>query len=401
MIHKLHIKDVDVRGRRVLTRVDFNVPLRDGSIADDTRIRSAIPTIRNIVERGGRAVLMSHLGRPKGKVVDGLRMSPVAARLGELLGSAVATATDCVGPEAARVVDGLADGAVALLENLRFHEEETKNEPGFAAALAELGDVYADDAFGTAHRAHASTVGAAEHFDVRAMGFLMEREIENLTAVTEDPEKPYVVILGGAKVSDKIGVIENLMPKADGLLIGGGMAFTFIKARGGSVGGSLLEEDSLGVASHLLERAAKDGKVFLLPVDVVAAPGLEGNDEPKTLASNSIPDGMKGLDIGPGTVAAFTAEIDRAKTIVWNGPMGVFEDPRFASGTYAIARAVAARTGEGALSVIGGGDSAAAVRDAGVADRITHISTGGGASLEFLEGKKLPAIEVLSDGRSA
>ncbi len=398
VIRKLNVRNVDVGGKRVLTRVDFNVPLKDGSITDDTRIRRALPTIEHIVKHGGRAVLMSHLGRPKGKVVDALRMAPVAARLGELLeGRDVATATDCVGEPARSVVERLADGQVALLENLRFHEEETKNEPRFAGALAELGDVYVDDAFGTAHRAHASTVGAAECFDVRAMGFLMEAEIENLSHVTENPESPYVAILGGAKVSDKIGVIENLMSKADGFLIGGGMSFTFIKARGGRVGDSLLEEDKLDVASSILRRAEELGKVFLLPVDVLTAPDLDGDDVPIPSASDEIPDGMKGLDIGPRTVRAFAAEIARARTIVWNGPMGVFEDPRFSAGTNAVARAVAARTDEGAMSVVGGGDSVAAVNDAGVAEHITHISTGGGASLEFLEGKKLPGIEVLTD----
>lgn len=399
MIHKLHIRDVDVRGKRVLTRVDFNVPLKDGAIADDTRIQSALTTIRYIVERGGRAVLMSHLGRPKGRVVDSLRMLPVAERLAELLGRNVAAAADCVGEPAMSAVSELPDGGVVLLENLRFHEGETKNDARFAADLAALGDVYVDDAFGAAHRAHASTVGAAEHFATRAMGFLMEAEITNLSRVLEEPESPYVAILGGAKVSDKIGVIENLMSRADGFLIGGGMAFTFLKARGGRIGSSLLEEDSIETASRLLARARELGKVFMLPVDVVAAPGTEAAADARVVPADAIPDGMKGLDIGPRTVEAFTGEIARARTIVWNGPMGVFENPAFSAGTDAVARAVASRTDQGALSVIGGGDSAAAVKDAGVADHITHISTGGGASLEFLEGKTLPAIEVLSDGR--
>ncbi len=397
MIRKLHVRDIDVAGKRVLTRVDFNVPLAGGAVADDTRIRRALPTIRHILERGGSAVLMSHLGRPKGEFRHDLRMEPVAERLASLLEGHVLSTPDCVGEETGRIVGGLADGAVVLLENLRFHPEEKKNDPGFAERLARLGDVYVNDAFGTAHRAHASTVGAAERFDARAMGFLMQTEITNLSRVTENPESPFVAILGGAKVSDKIGVIHNLMPKVDGFLIGGGMAFTFLKARGGRVGDSLLEENLLETAAGLLERAEALGKVFLLPTDVVTAAGLSGDAATDLAPADAIPEGLMGLDIGPDTVRAFSEEIARANTIVWNGPMGVFEDARFAAGTEAVARAVAARTDEGATSVIGGGDSAAAVAKIGVADRISHVSTGGGASLEFLEGKMLPAISVLTD----
>ncbi|MFH1502493.1 MAG: phosphoglycerate kinase [Candidatus Eisenbacteria bacterium] len=397
MKRKLHVRDLDVAGRRVLTRVDFNVPLDGGSVADDTRIRSALPTIRHIVEGGGSAVLMSHLGRPKGEASDALRMRPVAERLSELLEKRVFTTPDCVGEETEGIVESLDRGDVALLENLRFHNEEKKNDAAFASRLAALGDVYVNDAFGTAHRAHASTVGAAERFDLRAMGYLMETEVTNLSRVTEDPESPFLAILGGAKVSDKIGVIENLMSKVDGFLIGGGMAFTFLKARGGRIGDSLLEDDRLDVASALLARARETGKTFLLPTDVVAAESLDAGATTNLAPADDIPDGRKGLDIGPATVAAFSAEIARARTIVWNGPMGVFEDDRFAAGTEAIARAVAARTDEGATSVIGGGDSAAAVARTGLADHISHISTGGGASLEFLEGKVLPAIAVLTD----
>jgi phosphoglycerate kinase len=394
---KMHIRDLDVAGRRVLTRVDFNVPLDEGGVADDTRIRRALPTIRHIVDGGGVAVLMSHLGRPKGEAREGLRMAPVARRLSELLGARVASAPDCVGAETEGVVAGASGGDVVLLENLRFHPEEKKNDPGFAARLAALGELYVNDAFGTAHRAHASTVGAAERFDVRAMGFLMEAEITNLSRVTESPESPFLAILGGAKVSDKIGVIENLMSKVDGFLIGGGMAFTFLKAGGGNVGDSLLEEDRLGVARDLLNRARELGKTFLLPTDVVAASGLEPDAKTGIVASNAIPEGRKGLDIGPATIESFSSALAEARTIVWNGPMGVFEDERFAAGTEAIARAVAERTDAGAVSVIGGGDSAAAVVRMGMADRVTHVSTGGGASLEFLEGKELPAIAVLTD----
>jgi len=394
---KLHVRDLDVRGRRVLTRVDFNVPLRDGEITDDTRIRSALPTIRSITERGGRAVLMSHLGRPKGEVVESLRLAPVAERLGTLLGAHIDTAADCVGEETERAVGALADGEAILLENLRFHPEEKENDSDFSERLSRLGDLYVNDAFGTAHRAHASTVGAALRFRDRAMGFLMERELANLSRVTEDPETPYVAILGGAKVSDKIGVIENLLPKVDRLLVGGGMAFTFIKARGGSVGASLLEEDKLETARSLLQRAKSLGKAIVLPIDVLTAPGLDGDEKPVVKPADEIPDGLQGLDIGPETIEAFASEISLAMTIVWNGPMGVFEDPRFSGGTDAIARTVADRTDEGALSVIGGGDSAAAVVAAGLADRISHVSTGGGASLEFLEGKDLPAVAALSD----
>ncbi|MBD3348604.1 MAG: phosphoglycerate kinase [Candidatus Eisenbacteria bacterium] len=397
MSNKLHVRDLEVGGNRVLTRVDFNVPLKNGSITDDTRIRSALPTISSIVDRGGRAVLMSHLGRPGGEAVESLRMRPVGERLSELLQRRVEVAPDCVGPEAESAVSGLADGDVVLLENLRFHAEEKKNEPGFSKELASHGDLYVNDAFGTAHRAHASTVGAAELFDRRAMGFLMEKELENLSRVTGAPAEPYIAILGGAKVSDKIGVIENLLPKVDGLLVGGGMAFTFLRARGGEVGDSLLEEDKVEVARQLIERADALDKVFMFPVDVLIAPGLEGDDEPTEAPAHAIPEGKQGLDIGPATVEAFRAQIARARTIVWNGPMGVFEDPRFAGGTEAIARAVADRTDGGAFSVIGGGDSAAAVAAAGVADRVSHISTGGGASLEFLEGKELPAVAALSE----
>ena len=400
-MRKLHIGDIDVSDGRILTRVDFNVPLAGGLVTDDIRIRRALPTIRHIVEAGGVAVLMSHLGRPEGQIVEDLRLQPVAVRLSELLGREVSVTSDCVGEETESLVGSLRRGGVVLLENLRFHAGETKNDAEFARRLARLGDVYVSDAFGTAHRAHASTVGAAGHFETRAMGYLMESEVANLTRVTEDPQKPLVAILGGAKVSDKIGVIENLMPKVDGFLVGGGMAFTFLRARGISVGDSLVEEDRVDTARALLDRAGTDGKTFLLPVDVVVARNTSAGGETKTVAADAIEEGWRGLDIGPKTARAFSVEVATARTIVWNGPLGVFEDPRFAAGTTLVALAVAESTEGGAFSVVGGGDSAAAMASAGVADRITHISTGGGASLEFLEGKELPGIAALSDAPRA
>jgi phosphoglycerate kinase len=398
MTRKLHVRDIDVGGRRVLTRVDFNVPLKDDlSVADDMRIVAALPTIRRIVECGGRAVLASHLGRPKGKVVPEMSLKPAAARLGELLGTDVVMAPDCVGDTTEGVVARMSDGDVVLLENLRYHEGETKNEPDFARRLARLGDVYVNDAFGTAHRAHASTVGVTVHFEERAMGYLMEAELENLSRVTDHPEKPYVAILGGAKVSDKIGVIDNLLPALDGLLIGGGMAFTFLKAQGLEVGDSLVEDDRLPTARRIIETARSEGKRLVLPTDVVVAKGLSADVPHRTVAADGIEPGWRGVDIGPATIEAFIAEVASARTIVWNGPLGVFEVEPFAAGTNAVAEAVAESTDRGAVSVVGGGDSASAVASAGVADRITHISTGGGASLMFLEGKPLPGVEALSD----
>lgn len=399
MGRKLHVKDVKVEGRRVLTRVDFNVPLSsDGSVTDDTRIERALPTIRNIVERGGRAVFMSHLGRPKGKAVDEYRMKPVAERLGKLIDMNVTMAPDCVGDRTEAVVADMTDGDIVLLENLRFHAGETENAADFARRLARLGDEYVDDAFGTAHRAHASTVGAAELFERRAMGFLIEAELENLSLATEAPKRPYVALLGGAKVSDKLGVIDNLLDHVDVFLIGGGMAFTFLKARGVSVGDSLVEEDLVDTASGILGRVEAAGKSIHLPLDIVVSKDIDDESSARVVTTDEgVPDGWKGLDIGPGTVKAFSAEIAEAMTIVWNGPMGVFEKPAFADGTKKTAEAVADRTDEGAVSIVGGGDSASAVAKAGVADRMTHISTGGGASLQFLEGEPLPGIEILTD----
>jgi phosphoglycerate kinase len=398
MTPKLHIRDIDVAGRRVFTRVDFNVPLTDDlGVADDKRIVAALPTIRRIIEAGGRAVLASHLGRPKGSVVPEMSLKPAAARLGELLGKPVEVAPDCVGDTTEGVVARMRDGDAVLLENLRYHAGETKNEPDFARRLARLGDVYVNDAFGTAHRAHASTVGVTAHFEQRAMGYLMEAELSNLSRVTEAPEKPYVAILGGAKVSDKIGVIDNLLPVLDRILVGGGMAFTFLKAQGLEVGDSLVEDDRLETARRILEDAREQGKQLLLPADVVVAKDVSADVPYRVVPADGIEPGWRGVDVGPATVEAFVAEVAAARTIVWNGPLGVFEVEPFAAGTNAVAEAVAASTDGGAVSVVGGGDSARAVASAGVAERMTHISTGGGASLMFLEGKALPGVEALSN----
>ncbi|MBN2564730.1 MAG: phosphoglycerate kinase [Candidatus Eisenbacteria bacterium] len=395
---KLHVRDLDVAGRRVLTRVDFNVPLnQDGSVGDETRIERALPTIRYIIDNGGSAVLASHLGRPKGAVVRSMSLRPVADRLSELLGQDVVMAPDSVGDTTEGLVARMADGDVLMLENLRFHKGETENEADFSRRLARMGDVYIDDAFGTAHRAHASTVGVTQYFEKRAMGFLIENELANLSKATDNPRKPYVAILGGAKVSDKIGVIENLMPKVDALLIGGGMAFTFLAARGKGVGASLLEKDKVQKAEELLESAEELGKALVLPVDVVVADEVKEGACSRVVDVDSIEPGLHGVDIGPQTVDEFIRKLAPAQTIVWNGPLGVFEIPAFASGTTAVAKAVARRTDQGATSIIGGGDSAAAVVAAGLEEHVTHVSTGGGASLMFLEGKPLPAIEALTD----
>jgi phosphoglycerate kinase len=398
MYRKLHVTDLDLAGKRVLTRVDFNVPLTpDGAVADDTRIRRALPTIRHIIESGGRAVLASHLGRPKGEIVRSMTLKPVAARLAQLLEREVVMAPDCVGDTSEGLAARMGDGDVLLLENLRFHAGETANESDFARRLGRMGDVFVNDAFGTAHRAHASTVGVTEFFDQRAMGLLMETELLNLSKATDDPREPYIAILGGAKVSDKIGVIDNLLPKVDVFLIGGGMAFTFLAAQGRGVGDSLLEEDRIGTATALLAKAEELGKTFALPSDIVVADSVAEGAASKVVGVDDIEPGWHGVDIGPQTVDEFCRKIARAQTIVWNGPLGVFEIAAFAAGTLNVAQAVAARTDEGAVSIVGGGDSAAAIVAAGLEERMTHISTGGGASLMFLEGKPLPAIEALSD----
>ncbi|MDN5347516.1 MAG: phosphoglycerate kinase [Clostridia bacterium] len=390
---KLGLKDLDVKDKRVLVRVDFNVPLKEGQVADATRIRASLPTINYLLDKGARVILMSHLGRPKGKVKEELRLDPVARTLEELLGRKVKKVHDCIGPEVEAAVASLEPGEVLLLENLRFHPEEEANDPEFARKLAALADIYVNDAFGAAHRAHASTEGVA-HYLPAAAGFLMQKEIEALGKALADPERPFVAIIGGAKISDKIGVIKNLLGKVDKLLIGGGMANTFLKAMGLNLGASLVEEDRVSLAGELIQEARRLGKELLLPQDLVVASKMTADAPHQVVKVNAVPDGWMALDIGPETQQAFSRAIAGARTVVWNGPMGVFELEPFARGTEAVARAVAEVRG---LTIVGGGDSVAAVEKAGVAERIGHISTGGGASLEFLEGKILPGVAALGE----
>jgi 3-phosphoglycerate kinase len=393
---KLFIEDLDVGGKRVLMRVDFNVPLGgDGRVEDDSRIRAALPSIRYVVEHGGKLILMSHLGRPKGKVVRSMSLRPVAERLSELVGRPVLQLEDCVGEKATEAVAGMHPGDIVMLENLRFHPEEEKNDPSFSRELASLGDVYVNDAFGTAHRAHASTVGVTRYMSQAAAGYLMRDEIDYLGKLLARPERPFVAILGGAKISTKIGVIENLLAKADSILIGGAMSYTILKARGIPVGSSLVEEESLGVAASLDDKARRQGKELLLPVDHLVARKVEAGSETALAGEEGIGDGWIGVDIGPATVSLYGARIDAARTVFWNGPMGVFEIDDFAKGTEEIAKRIARSK---AVSVVGGGDSVAAINKFGLANRISHISTGGGASLEFLEGIELPGIAALTDG---
>jgi phosphoglycerate kinase len=395
---KLTIQDLDLRGKRVFIRVDFNVPLKDGVITDDTRIRETLPTLKLAIEKGGRLVLASHLGRPKGGPDAKYSLRPVATRLQELLGKPVAFTADCVGPEAEAKSKALQAGDVLVLENVRFHPEEEKNDEAFSRQLAALCDgLFVCDAFGSAHRAHASVVGITRFVKLSAAGLLMERELNYIGKAISNPTRPFVAILGGAKVSDKIEVVENLMKVADAMLIGGGMAYTFLKSQGLAIGKSLLEEDKLGLARKILADAKQKNFKFLIPLDNVVAPEFKP-DAPATVVDvNAIPADQMGLDIGPKTIAAYKAEIASAQTIVWNGPMGVFEMPAFAKGTLEIAKAVAAATDSGATSIVGGGDSVAAVQQSGVAGKISHISTGGGASLEFLGGRKLPGVEALTN----
>jgi len=387
---KKTVRDVKVEAKRVLVRVDFNVPLAEGKVTDDTRIRAALPTINYLLEHGAKVILMSHLGRPKGKVVDKLRLDPVPERLAELLGRPVRKLDDCVGRKVEAALAEMRRGDVILLENTRFHPEEESNDPVYARELASLADIFVNDAFGAAHRAHASTVGVAEYLPSVA-GFLMEKEITFLGKALAAPDHPFVAILGGAKISSKIGLIDNLLTKVDGLLIGGGMANTFLKAQGHEIGQSLVEDDSLDVARETLERA---GERLALPVDVVVADRFDAEADSKVVPVGQVPEDWRILDIGPETVELFKRKLAGAKTVVWNGPMGVFEFPRFAEGTFAIARFLADLE---ATTIIGGGDVVAAVGQAGVADRIAHVSTGGGASLEFLEGNPLAAVAALED----
>ena len=400
-MEKLSIRDLELSGKRVFVRVDFNVPLEQGRVGDDTRIRETLPTLRLARERGARLVLASHLGRPKGKPDPKYSLRPVAGRLADLLGAAVEFAADCVGAEPEAKSRALGNGSVLLLENVRYHREEEANDEAFSRQLAALCDgLFVCDAFGSAHRAHASVVGITRFVRQSAAGLLMERELAYLGKTLSAPERPFVAVLGGAKVSDKIEVVENLMKIADAMLIGGGMAYTFFKARGIAVGKSIVETDKIELASRVLSDARARNFRLLLPVDHVVGAEFRADTQKRTVAIGEMPDGWMGLDIGPQTVQRFSAEIAGAKTIVWNGPMGVFEMPAFAHGTLEIAKAIAAATSRGATSIVGGGDSVAAVQQAGLADKMSHLSTGGGASLEFLAGKKLPGVEALTDKAS-
>ncbi len=395
---KLTISQLELSNQKVLIRCDFNVPLDDsGKITDDRRITASLPTIQKVLSDGGSAILCSHLGRPKGQVKESMRLAPVAERLQELLNVKVIMAPDCVGPQVAELKARLKPGEVLLLENLRFHKEETANDPAFAKELAAGADLYINDAFGTAHRAHASTEGVTKYFKQAAAGFLIEKELKYLGQAVEHPTRPMLAILGGAKISGKIDVIKNLFNKVDTLIVGGGMAYTFYKAQGLEIGDSLLEEDKIELALDILKEAKEKKINFLLPKDVVVADAFANNAKTDIVPVTAMPKGYMGLDIGPETIQTFSQEIKTAKTIIWNGPVGVFEMPNFAKGTRAVAEAIAAATASGAVSVIGGGDSAAAISQFGMDEQFTHISTGGGASLEFLEGKTLPGIAALTD----
>ena len=388
----------DVAGKRVLVRADFNVPLDDqGNITDDTRIRAALPTIQDLTGKGAKVLLCSHFGRPKAQVVESMRLTPVASRLSELLGQPVVKCDDCVGPEVAAAVNGLANGQVALLENVRFYAGEEENDPEFAQQLASNADLYVNDAFGTAHRAHASTEGVTKYLSPAVAGYLIEKELQYLEAAIENPQRPLAAIIGGSKVSSKIGVIETLLDKVDKLLIGGGMIFTFYQARGLSVGKSLVEEDKLELAKALEAKAKEKGVELLLPTDVVVADNFAADANAQTVSVDAIPDGWMGLDIGPDSVKVFQEALKSCKSVIWNGPMGVFEFDKFAVGTEAIARTLAELTPSGVTTIIGGGDSVAAVEKVGLAEAMSHISTGGGASLELLEGKVLPGIAALNE----
>ena len=397
-MNKLTIEDLDLKGKRVLMRVDFNVPLESGRVADDKRIRAALPSIKYITNAGGRLILMSHLGRPGGQRVPELSIEPCVTVLGALLGKKARFVDDCVGEAVEAAVDSLGEGDILLLENLRYYPEETKNDPDFAARLAHLGDVYVNDAFGTAHRAHASTEGVTHHISQCAAGYLMMKELDYLGRVMADPAKPFVAILGGAKISGKIDIISNLLPRVDNIIIGGGMAYTFFKAQGKEIGKSLLESDKVDLANELL---AQGGEKIVLPVDCMVSDTFDFDERRvgalKEVSADGIPATEFGLDIGPKSIEKFQSIISAAKTVVWNGPMGVFEIEDTARGTYAIAHALAQATTKGATTVIGGGDSASAINKAGVADKVSHVSTGGGASLEFMEGKVLPGVAALSD----
>ena len=392
-LNKKTIEDIDVKGKRVLVRCDFNVPLKDGVITDDKRIRASLPTIKYLLEHGAKVILCSHLGRPKGEFKPEFSLKPVAARLSELLGFEVKIADDVVGESAQALAASVKEGEAVMIENVRYEKGETKNDPELSKKFAALADIYVNDAFGSAHRAHCSTTGVADYLPA-VCGYLIQKEISVMGKALADPKRPFVAILGGAKVSDKIGVIENLLDKVDTLIIGGGMAYTFFKANGHTIGTSICEEDKIALAKETMEKAAQKGVKFLLPTDNKVGREYDPNTESMVVDSDDIPDGWMGLDIGPATQKMFADAIKGAGTVVWNGPMGVSEWDNFAEGTIAVAKAVA---DSGAISIIGGGDSAAAVQKLGFADKMTHISTGGGASLEFLEGKELPGIAALND----
>ena len=393
---RLSIDDLEIKGKRVLTRVDFNVPLDDNQqITDDTRIRASLPTIRKIVSEGGRAVLMSHLGRPKGQVKPEMSLKPAALRLGELLGLQVKIAPDCIGSETERIVSELNDGDCILLENVRFHSEETDNDREFAKKLSVLGDVYVNDAFGSAHRAHASTAGVCEFIERKAAGYLMEKELKFLGEVLENPKRPFVAVMGGAKISGKIDLIKNFLDIVDSIIIGGGMAMTFFKAQGKEIGKSICEDDKLDLAREILDAAKVKNTDFLLPVDAVAADKFDNDAEKREVNADGIPSDWMMLDIGTDSIKLFAEEISKAEMILWNGPMGVFEMDNFEQGTKAVAEAIAGATEKGTVSIVGGGDSVAALKKFGLTGKMTHVSTGGGASLEMLEGKTLPGIKAL------
>lgn len=393
-MNKKSIKDVDVKGKRVFCRVDFNVPMKDGQITDETRIRAALPTIQYLIEQGAKIILASHLGRPKGKVNEEMRLTPVAKRLSELLEKEVKKTDEAYGDTVKSVIDSMNEGDVLLLENVRFYPGEEKNDPELAKAFAELADVYVNDAFGAAHRAHASTEGIA-HYLPAVSGFLMEKEIEVLGKALSNPDRPFTAIIGGAKVKDKIGVIENLLEKVDNLIIGGGLAYTFVKAKGHEIGKSLLEEDKIELAKSFMEKAEQKGVKFYMPVDAIVADDFSADANTKVVSIEEIPSDWEALDIGPKTREIYKDVIQKSKLVIWNGPMGVFEIDKFAEGTRAVAKALA--EANDTYSVIGGGDSAAAVEKFGLADKMSHISTGGGASLEFMEGKQLPGVVALND----
>ena len=392
------VTDLDVRSKRVLVRADLNVPLQNGEISDDRRVRESLATISWLVDNGARTILMSHLGRPKGEHKPEYSLAPVAAHLSQLLRKDVRLAPDCVGAEVKTSLQGLGDGDVLLLENVRFHAEETANEPGFATELASLGEIFVNDAFGTAHRSHASTAGVTEHIDTCAMGLLMKKELDYLGGALDDPKRPFVAILGGAKVSGKIDVIENLLPRVDTLLIGGGMSYTIFKEMGREIGQSLLEEEAREAAGKLLVQAAEYGpQRLLLPLDILAADRFDNDADTLVCPSDAIPADREGVDIGPETMQIYGDTIRAARTVVWNGPVGVFEMPNFARGTESIARSLADATASGATTIVGGGDSAAAVARFDLAGAVSHVSTGGGASLDYLAGKRFPGVDALDD----